>query len=188
MFGPSDRASSGFGCTSMKNPSTPAPAAAQASGSTNSRWPLGFGARRRRATARYASHRTRPDSQSCAKSGTTAYRRRDCYTRMTIHARSVRSGCCRTLRSSSRHWPFPDGDRNCPFFTFTTLPVLAAAISKIGLPAEKCGNLQHIHDLAGLRRLLLGMDVGQNWARRPAVLHLRQDREALSRDQDRETI
>ena len=40
MFGPSDRASSGFGCTSIKNPSTPAPAAAQASGSTNSRCPL----------------------------------------------------------------------------------------------------------------------------------------------------
>ena len=42
MLGPSDKAASGSGCTSMKNPSTPAPAAAQAKGSTNSRWPLDF--------------------------------------------------------------------------------------------------------------------------------------------------
>ena len=39
------------------------------------------------------------------------------------------------------------GARNCPFLTFTGLPVLRGGDDQIGLTAEESRNLEHIEDL-----------------------------------------
>ena len=46
------------------------------------------------------------------------------------------------------------GARNCPFFTFTALPVRRGGDEQVGLAAEEGRDLQHVDDLAHRRGLL----------------------------------
>ena len=60
----------------------------------------------------------------------TAYRRRDCCSRMTIHARSRGSALLPHSSTFFTTLPISHGEETGPFLTLTTLPVFAAAISR----------------------------------------------------------
>ncbi len=148
MFGPSDEVElSGSSCVSMKTPATPTATAARASVATKRRSP--------------PESRPLPARLLHGMRGVENDRRADLFhDRQGAHVgdqRVVAEGgaalgdehvcVARAPVTLATTFFMSHGARNCPFFTLTTLPVFAAATSRVGLARQEGRDLQHVDDL-----------------------------------------